>query len=489
MSNTATAAPPPAEGAPALVPEHYPPLPNVTPVRARRIHWLLALPAALLALVLPKRMGPHLAASSWGSAYLVHFSGIIICIGNMWALSWEQQHLGGFRSLLYMPDLTWWEYLLRPLAGFVAFLHEFSVHWEFVFGAVVVLFVIQVTFWGVGVLLIPFYAAGERRWPLYARCVKLLLWSTAGLIPLSYIGWVLICRPDFYRYLIGEETMAFFFLIFAETWAAWVILRLGARYGGPPIGPGWTPRTLRCERCNYDLTMTPLDGRCPECALPVAESLPQRRRLPRFARANHIVDRVPAYFATVWQSLRVRRFAQTLAVHQGHAAARKFAMWNCVAVGVIVLLGMMLDPYRVLPGFEQITLAWEEERSDFEIALWFAMLLAILTLSALALLLLVGLLVSYAGFRDVTARSVAFCYSSTWMLVPAALLALAGGLCHFALQEWRDVLTKPLELPLFGNVERFVVFAGAALLPGLAAILLWLLQIRWLLRETRFANA
>jgi hypothetical protein len=65
--------------------------------------------------------------------------------------------------------------------------------------------------------------------------------------------------------------------------------------GGPPQHPGQRdpqgePRpiqfavadaiseyTLLCESCGYPLTGLPVEGRCPECGEPVADSLPQRR--------------------------------------------------------------------------------------------------------------------------------------------------------------------------------------------------------------------
>ncbi|MCA9293699.1 MAG: hypothetical protein KDA20_07795 [Phycisphaerales bacterium] len=37
------------------------------------------------------------------------------------------------------------------------------------------------------------------------------------------------------------------------------------------------PTVLLCERCGYDLTGTPRDGKCAECGTPVGESLPGRR--------------------------------------------------------------------------------------------------------------------------------------------------------------------------------------------------------------------
>ena len=284
--------------APRLIPETYPPQPAAPCVRARRIHWLLGVPAAVLATLAPRRMGPHLAASGWIAAYLTHIACIVLLIGTVAAIGVLYASFYGFG--MAPADLTTSEALRAPLAALVILAMTLAEEPDAALAILLGAAVGEGLVWLVGLLLIPLFAAGETRRKLYLRCVKLTLWaiSCAAAIALP-LAWFTA------RFMMKEreqETIALLGIawICAGLWWLTIVLRLGARYGGPPSGPGFASRTLRCESCGYDLTMSPEDGRCPECGQPVAHSLPAHRALPSFAQARGVLAPLWAYCTTAW---------------------------------------------------------------------------------------------------------------------------------------------------------------------------------------------
>lgn len=77
-----------------LVPEFWPPADPIEPVKTWRIPWLLAPLAAIPAVLLPRRVGPHLANSNWAAAYIAHvFSGFVM-VGTIFAVGTEYQSGG-----------------------------------------------------------------------------------------------------------------------------------------------------------------------------------------------------------------------------------------------------------------------------------------------------------------------------------------------------------------------------------------------------------
>jgi len=470
-----------------LVPEYCPPLPAVEPVRTHRVHWLLSLPAALLALLFPRRFGPHLAASGWLSAYLAHVLSIALSFGTFWGLIWENSR-GEYPSLP-IAELSWTEPLRYPLAACVLFAFVTFTSWPAVAVAAILTLIGQAALWAGATVLIPMYAAGERLAALYLRCVKLVLWSTAALIPFAWSIVGLTWWSERHNWPLPETT----FLSLTMAWLAWyvsVLLRLGSRYGGPKDGPGWQPRPLRCETCGYTLAMLPLAGQCPECGRPVADSLPHRRMLPPFARADSLTKRLPAYVRTVRLSLASRRFARALCVWQGHEAARRFACWTCALIGLLVALALL----PIIIGAEDTWYYEPDMHSIWVLALYLTRVATVVLaagifsgLGVLGLLLAVGGFLTRFGFRDATRTLVVLCYSAGWLLLPT-VLGIAGVWSIIAADAWLP-LSGTISLPLCPwPIDLMVLVAIALMLPAIAAFLLWFLHVRWQLRETRFAN-
>ncbi len=458
---------------PKLIPEFIPPAETIEPVRTYRVPWLLAPLATIPACLLPRRAGPHLAASSWSAAYVAHFFSVALFMGLMIAEQLESTYLRDTPT----ESLSLSEHLRRPFAALVLFFYSVLSTWlHYVIAAGTVL-AIEAGVWVLGLTLIPFYTAGERRLPLYLRCVKLTLWSTSCLVPLGiligYPSWARVSRrmPD---------ELAIVCMLLYVTWCVSVLMRLGGRYGGPKEGPAWEPRPMQCEECRYELTSQPIAGRCPECGRAVADSLPERRKLPAFASTRGVSARSAAFIATFRAALRSRKFARTLSVWRGHRAARQFAFLMCGLLG-----GLIAAPAYLV--WSTATLDWHWPRHDWwRTACWVAVFAINFGLSCLATLMIAGLLVTLFGFLEAGRRSIVLCYSTAWLVLPT-ILSLLGVGGTYLVNETLGV-RGGIFLPAVGLIDYQLLVGAGMMAPAVVTLVLWIVQLRWMLRETRYAN-
>ncbi len=464
----------------ASVPESYPPSESA-PLTPFRVYWLFAPLAAIAGLIMPRRCGPHLAASGWRAAYLVHAASILLCfaVGLLTVVYLEGQSSGDV-------DFTWRTVVQVPLTMLVAMALEgtrypVAIAWVaagavFWHGAL----------WIAALGLMPWASAGETGRLLYLRCVRLLLWATSAIVPLP----VAVALP--YAILGGQYAFAEALSITVFlTWSVWVIvtvIRLGARYAGPARGPGFEPRVPRCAGCGYRLTHMAADARCPECGAPVAESLPQLRRIPGNGGRGFLAW-LPSFVRTWRASLAARHFGRTLAVHGGRRAARRFALCAC---GVTALLGgLMFVPLRAVEYFERLERGYRQYRDigDPVIALGVQGLNAALLTWLCAFGLLAGAmaLVTLFGWSKPAHRGLVVCYASGWLPLLAFIVLSGVWGAWFVSEVWNPHFW--LHLPIVGSISGDACLAVACFVPAAVAALLWILHIRWLLRETRFANA
>ncbi len=475
-----------SSGATPLVPEAWPRAMPDDRTPARAIPALLAPFAIPLVWIIPSRIGPHLAASSWSAAYLAHVLGLVLFIGNAAAYAMErslQSSEAGF------ADATLAEHLRRPFAGTALFLFS-ATSWP---GAGIIalasIIAAHAALWLVAIGLTPWYAAGETRRRLYMRCVKLLLWGTscAAAISLS-LPWVVPFIEKYDQWL-GGGLLPLALIAAWGMWAVGVVLRLGSRYAGPPAGPAWQPLAARCERCGYSLTGLPIDGRCPECGEPVAESLPDHRRPSPFAAATSVMGRFRAFFRTAAAVRNSRQFAKTTRVHVDRQEARRFARWCCLLAG----LGSALftSPIRLIVQsylLDSSELALEATYAGLHTALSTGLdLLAMAALTSLSCVVLLSLPGPFILWRNPAARSVMLCYSALW-LIPVACLAGAGATAFelWLNDPWYGAL---FELPLWGVVTLDEVTMFAVMLPALAALGVWIWKLQTMLAAVRYANA
>jgi len=115
-------------------------------------------------------------------------------------------------------------------------------------------------------------------------------------------------------------------------WILFVLLRAGAtpRESTPP------DRTPVCETCGYDLSHTPADSRCPECGVPVDESIGAGVRQPTAWERPEGLPRLGALVRCgLAAAIRPSRFFRRMQTRRGLPRARAFMV---VHFALIMLL-------------------------------------------------------------------------------------------------------------------------------------------------------
>lgn len=469
-----------------LVPEVRPRAAH-TPVRTFRIHWLLSVFLLPIVLLAPRRIGPHLAASSWRAAYAAHILGLLLAIGllfgQMFALVRGPSTAGPL-----LGDLSVGEELRRAGAAVVVIFQGFAANAEQgglneLIGWTIGVFVAHGFIWLAAVALLPFMAAGERRLALYLRTVKLLLWSSAVLLPVG------LFVPRFIV-LLERHDMAFSAMALLLLWGLWslsVIFRLGGRYGGPAVGPRWEDHPIACEHCGYALANQPLDGRCPECATPVRKSLPDQRAAVALAACSPF--RFSTAFWRTWFAAVFRRdFLNRIRVLSDERTARRFAVGMALWVGAISAIGgLLLVPY--VGG--ELSLASSHKPDAVRAIEYYACGAAAFVVGAAtvpAWMMLVGIFASRAGFADSLRCGIVICYAVAVAPLIAILTAATVLISVFALLEYNSRLSG-IYIPQFGTIEKASIIGCILNAPAAIALLLSFWRARRLLRASRYANA
>lgn len=503
-----TPAPPPAPTASASAPSgppldaagadligaHWPQSESLTPVRTHRIHWLLAFPAAFLALLAPRRLGPHLAASSWLAAWVVHWLALLYAVGGAFV---ELTHTAVASQFEYAHfNRGFWEPLLGPPAAIGLLALWLFDSWWHVGLTLAVLATVHAVFWVLGWLITPLISVGERPRAALFRSVKLVQWSTVAIVPLTHVFLAAGLLPYLaYGFLpggflnLGKST---FVVALGLAWWFTLIVRLGGRYGGAPVGPRWDPRTPRCEDCGYTLTGLAPDRRCPECGRPVRDSLPEHRQLPPIARARNPLLWPIAFVHTAWLVILNPRFAQTTSLWRGQRAAMNYALMLCLFAGLIVgLVGRywLIDWYWGATAPAALILTPNggfEERSLLHWRWIYAGgAAAVTTLLAAGWMWLLALLVSGFGLRDAAGRRVLICYAQSWTLL-VVLLLTAGSLACL----WLSRQKFPVRVfHVFRDVtiDSESLLFNLFLMPAWVVALLMVLALQRMFRQSRYA--
>lgn len=466
----------------ATIPEHWPDPAPLASLRPIRIPWLIAPVVAPLALLLPRRLGPHLAASGMAAAVFAHFVWLIFAFG------WPAMLRSAFTRQDSSLAILWpggpLDALRGPLAGAALLAFEQISTTTDVLMLLALVGSIEAGVWLLAWLLTPAISVGESRGRAFLRAVKLVYWSTVMLAAMSLgmcVGAILARRGDIPRSDVVPFTAFWAALMLWGT----VLLRLGKRYAGPALGPRFEPRVPRCEGCHYSLTALPLAGRCPECGRPVADSLPERRQPPAWARERRFRRAGAALFSTLVEGALGREFGSRLAVWRGEAEALSFALALC-AVNGIIASAVAACAWMLPPGAALVGIARGRPLGGV-LLLQFLMMGLMAWLMSLLALLVTWWLASGCAFRDGARVRTAVCYSYA-MFTLAVALAGAGLVLSWIARESFD-LSGSIHVYRDYFVRSDELLTCVLLIPALACAVLWPWRVARLVRQTRYAAA
>lgn len=396
--------------------------------------WLAVLPVLPFA---PKRIGVRLSASSWSAAvssYLVCAVVALLIVGYVDSLLFRPQPLFGITIGSGMvapspptiaPDLQsgLLERAQNAVTSAINMLYTRTSLLGDIYGLFGIMLALAILSLALGVLAMPYIAAGERLKRLLGRAVKLSLFSATMLVvaatALGVIVRINLTSPEFFERIPSGPFAAAATAGIAAWWFS-VIIRMGRLYAGPPEGPAWQPVRPRCLACGYVLTGLPRDGDCPECGLTIADSLNENRTTSAWAAARKLSDQPSGWLRTSLAVFRDPNFFRRLDVTGGTSKAIDFAGLSSAFPAAVFAAGGILagifvtdSPHAAI--WLRITLA-----TFLGLAAFCAVRLVFF-----GVLSLIGLLVGYRRGVDPRAVTVAICYSSARLLPAwAALTAI-----------------------------------------------------------------
>lgn len=374
-------------GAAERLPEYWPEADSVIPLRAVWIPWPLAILLAPLMWIFPKTLGPHLARVRWPGVILAHLFWSIYGVG-CYMLAFEPRRYGLIAFITGRghgqvdPDqwgaISVWEVLRAPLAYYFKWdvadeLGPWLSAWGLFLGIEMIIVLL-------GLLLMPWAAAGEKLHLLAGRCVKLTLLSTGALTMFGLAAQALTLGQKPIKFVLFSKTpelaiRPIFFFLFVVVWI-WILLRSLLRYAGPAEGPAWQPQRPTCEKCGYLITGLSPDAHCPECGQPVARSLPSHRYRPAWATARWYLKPVAFVRTAGWSMLARNAFAR-LQTRDSHRSARTFALACAVGGGLLGGGSAWLWHERVYPGETWLTWQFGQNETAYYFLNSFAAVLAI----------------------------------------------------------------------------------------------------------------
>lgn len=281
-------------------------------------------------------------------------------------------------------------------------------------------------------------------------------------------------RPYLVRY---DNQISGLSCLGAAGWIIWALLRaVGARRASAS-----TQRPPMCETCGYNLVATTMEGRCPECGVPVVESLGLSARIGQPWEHGDVRGWGISYLTTVIPSLvRPRAFGQLIRFSpSNHRHRVLFGMHLAIAfllgwVGIAVVLARMWGPRET----------WLTEVvwivSALVCAVAAAVMYAVASLAVLAITLY-----HWAGLRRNLAgpgMQVVCCQSG--YLVVWALLACANAWLLVEMGRTRQINNIGVLLNTPPDLIAFLVFA----VPNVVLAAIWFILIWRATAGVRYAN-
>jgi hypothetical protein len=401
----------------------------------------LILPLLLAIPFVPARVGPRLAHASifkalaahvvcWGVMFYTFATAVFLLEGGPWGHgSWFELTLS---EKLRAPVCFLLSVLLQGLGSGPSI-------WM-VLGVIGI--IVAVNLGGViaaAWLLLPFVRSDVWNWRVYVRSVKLVLWSAIVLAMLPALAvtvdMIIQERVD---YSVRDWYLFATFLAGCIWWLN-VLRGLGLRppVPDPPTVP--PPADPHCAGCGYLLIGQPFDGRCPECGLPVAESLPRARRLPHWARRAPLRHWPRNFFRTARRVVRDRSFFRHLSVTRGQRAALRYS--DVVIWAYAIIFGFSLAAFRITADL----LRWRHVSLHESAAIGLCGFLGA-ALGGKLLLVLIAFVAARLGTRNPRRSTLTLCYAYTFLLPTLVLTIVAFVAMVLALgynAEWFESLPGP----------------------------------------------
>lgn len=443
------------------------------PEPARKINFFKAL---LLYWLFPKRYGPHLAVGTWKRAILAHVLSVLVFLAA--CLPAFSREIRAFN----LHDLR--EDAARMVVIMAAQTTRGSIEWIPVLLTLLCVPLAELAMVLLAILIMPWYAGGDRAGSVFKRSLKSVYWFTTILIPTTAVVLlVAIYQPDPGRWLDQHNDLLTAGVLLLGTGLPIVLLMRmllagGTRYVGAAEGPAFAPREPRCDDCGYLIVGLPLETRCPECGLKVRESLPGGRRRPTVWQENEF--RLTG-FADLLRLQRVvfaqRDFFKRLAVQSGHASARHFwwGTWCLMILATLVVMKLVSflspDPDEMIPFVASVAIG-----------------VLALPLGLQALMMFAACLQGqlHYGIRDYRISATACYYASPLLWPVIGLLILALLPSSLSIGIWFDSLTVPAPLDRYftalGLYELIILFAF------IGTLLFWRLRLGRALRDIQYAN-
>jgi len=441
--------------------------------------------------IMPNRLGPHLAAMPLRRALIAHVLAILLAIIVMyllWLVSRERVSISIFNPADVRAAIA----NNVVLAATGRWSSQSDGLW--IVSSTVAMPAIDLFLLVFSIANAPFAACGKGVFSAWLRSLKMTLWASSALVPVSFFA---VLSTAYYQYIeVTPDTwlhaiqtsqggmghalaMALCGVVLLAARAA----RVGAaRYVGPPEGAAFRPREPRCESCGYGLVGLPLDTNCPECGTPVADSMPGGRRGPT-AWHRHAFD------PRGWLALiRVHRevisgsdFFRRLPVRSGLLAARRF-WWMSMLTMVGVVSVALAASYAVV----------EHLRLNLLFTVAAVCIVVLPWIVQTVLMPIAGIVGQFRYGVDDYRITAIVCYFLTPLLWPVLLyltllsiyVLAAFGMMRDLPAQIDDIWANPGAASL---ALRVLVLVGLALL--VACLWMWWRQFGNAMRAVRFANS
>jgi hypothetical protein len=322
----------------------------------------------------PKRYLPHLSSGSFRRAFAAHmFSVVVTVVIVALALLWDR-----LRCPVEFPEIRFGLAAVtveaaQDSARLVAEISAEQWGWPKALLVVACVPVVgELALVLLGTLLMPYAAGGDGALSAWKRSVKNVYWSTAAFMPAA-LAWALLflsarweahltvrsylpCEPKgilgWILTLVGAVLMPCTVVLFLRS------LVVGTRRRSGQVADSASSTQLaRCDECGYLLRGLSLETKCPECGLPVRDSLEGGRRKTDAWQERELESRGFVLLIHMqWAVLRGSAVFRRIPVQRGIDAARHF-WWGTWIFMVVCLLALLRGAAACTDEYAELRLA------------------------------------------------------------------------------------------------------------------------------------